>query len=81
MQHDHFFAESEGQTVMRDRFEFHSPLGVLGRIVDQIVLAGYMRRFIVKRNVVLKQTAESEAWRSYLEGVPIARERRAAPSS
>ncbi|HRE79717.1 MAG TPA: SRPBCC family protein [Opitutaceae bacterium] len=68
MQHDHHFEERDGQTVMRDRFEFRSPLGVLGRIVDRVFLAGYMRRFILKRNAVLKVTAESDAWRKYLKG-------------
>jgi ligand-binding SRPBCC domain-containing protein len=67
MQHDHRFEESGGQTVMRDRFEFASPLGVLGQIVDRLFLAGYMRRFIVKRNAILKQTAESDVWRKYLK--------------
>lgn len=67
MRHDHYFDERDGQTVMRDRFEFASPLGLLGGIVDQVFLTGYMRRFIRKRNAVLKQTAESDVWRKYLK--------------
>jgi ligand-binding SRPBCC domain-containing protein len=67
MQHDHRFESREGKTVMIDRFEFQSPLGFLGRIVDKLVLTGYMRRFIVKRNEILKQTAESDGWRKYLK--------------
>jgi ligand-binding SRPBCC domain-containing protein len=67
MQHDHFFEVREGKTLMRDRFEFQSPLGPLGRLVDTIFLTGYMRRFIVKRNAILKHTAESEAWKKYLK--------------
>ncbi|HVU47670.1 MAG TPA: SRPBCC family protein [Terracidiphilus sp.] len=66
MQHEHRFESREGRTVMTDRFEFQSPLGFLGRIVDRLILTGYMRRFIVKRNAILKQIAESEAWRRYL---------------
>jgi len=67
MQHDHRFESREGKTVMTDRFEFQSPLGFLGRIIDRLVLVGYMRRFIVKRNAILKQTAESDGWRKYLK--------------
>jgi ligand-binding SRPBCC domain-containing protein len=67
MQHDHHFEERSGQTVMRDRFEFASPLGVIGRIVDSVFLTSYMRRFIAKRNAILKQTAESDGWRKYLK--------------
>ena len=66
MQHDHSFEEVDGKTVMRDRFEFVAPLGFLGRIAERLFLVRYMRSFIVERNAVLKQTAESDAWRRYL---------------
>lgn len=66
MVHDHEFAEHPAGTLMRDRFEFNSPLGVLGSIVDVLFLAAYMRRFIARRSAVLKQLAESAEWRRYL---------------
>lgn len=65
--HDHEFAEDPAGTLMTDRFEFKSPFAILGRIVDQVFLTSYMRRFIVHRNEVLKQLAESTKWSSYLE--------------
>ena len=67
MKHDHSFEERDGKTVMIDRFEFRSPLGFLGTLVDRLFLAGYMRRFIVKRNAILKHTAESDDWKKYLK--------------
>jgi ligand-binding SRPBCC domain-containing protein len=67
MAHDHTFAEHPNGTVMSDRFEFRSPLGILGAIADWVFLASYMRRFIVRRNKVLKQLAESGDWNRYLE--------------
>lgn len=66
MRHDHWFEEQNGRTLMRDRFEFASPLGPLGRFVDWIFLAGYMRRFLERRNEHLKRMAESDEWRKYL---------------
>jgi ligand-binding SRPBCC domain-containing protein len=66
MAHDHFFEEQDGQTVMRDRFEFVAPLGFLGRFAEAVFLTRYMRRFLQERNAILKQAAESEAWRKYL---------------
>lgn len=66
MQHDHSFEEKDGKTVMIDRFEFFAPLGILGRIAEQLFLIRYMRGFIEERNAVLKQTAESEGWQKYL---------------
>jgi len=67
MVHDHEFREHPEGTLMMDRFEFRSPLGILGMIVDRVFLASYMRRFIVRRNEVLKQLAESGKWSRYLE--------------
>jgi ligand-binding SRPBCC domain-containing protein len=67
MTHDHDFAMHPQGTLMTDRFDFASPFGLLGTVVDQLFLAGYLRRFIVQRNLVLKRIAESEEWRQYLE--------------
>jgi ligand-binding SRPBCC domain-containing protein len=67
MVHDHEFSEHPEGTLMSDRYVFKSPLGILSGIVDRIFLTAYMRRFIVRRNTVLKQLAESEEWRRYLE--------------
>ena len=66
MRHDHWFAETDGKTVMKDRFEFAAPLGFLGRIVERVILVSYMRDFLEERNAVLKKTAESDDWRRYL---------------
>ena len=66
MAHDHEFSEHREGTLMSDRFEFKSPFGILGTIVDRIFLASYMRRFIVRRNEVLKQLAESTEWSRYV---------------
>ena len=60
-EHDHFFAESHGRTIMRDVIEFTSPLGLVGRVVDALVLSGYLRKLIVQRNRVIKETAEAAA--------------------
>jgi ligand-binding SRPBCC domain-containing protein len=67
MTHDHIFAAQSAGTLMSDRFEFESPLGILGAIVDKLFLASYMRRFMVLRNEILKQLAESKEWSRYLE--------------
>ncbi|GAB1490008.1 hypothetical protein MASR2M8_24650 [Opitutaceae bacterium] len=66
MRHDHTFTERDGQTVMIDRFEFRSPLGPLGWLIDRVFLTGYMKRFLEQRNAILKRLAESEEWKRYL---------------
>jgi ligand-binding SRPBCC domain-containing protein len=57
-EHDHYFEESGGVTLMRDVIDFASPLGVLGRVVDALFLARYLRRLIEARNRVIKDAAE-----------------------
>src|SRR5580658_4867428 len=66
MKHDHGFIARPPGTLMVDRFEFESPFGILGRTVDRLILYGYMRRFLMLRNQVLKNLAESENWRKYV---------------
>jgi len=64
--HDHFFAQRGDLTVMRDVFDFEAPFGILGRIADRLFLTDYMRRFLLKRNALIRTVAETEQWRRYL---------------
>ena len=67
--HDHFFEPAGAggtQTLMRDRFDFNSPLGPLGALVDRLVLTRYMRNFLLEHNRFLLETAEGSNWARYL---------------
>jgi ligand-binding SRPBCC domain-containing protein len=57
-EHDHYFVQRDGHTVMRDVIDFSSPFGLLGRLVDAVVLARYLRKLIIERNRVVRQAAE-----------------------
>ncbi|MBS1523711.1 MAG: SRPBCC family protein [Bacteroidetes bacterium] len=57
--HEHRFAISGNQTIMKDIFEFKSPLGVLGRLFNKMILTRYMTKLLEERNRVIKETAES----------------------
>jgi ligand-binding SRPBCC domain-containing protein len=60
-EHDHFFTPlPDHRTTMRDVLVFESPLGPLGRMVDRFILAGYLSRFLVARNRIIQQAAESD---------------------
>ncbi|WP_281886605.1 SRPBCC family protein [Paenibacillus sp. YYML68] len=59
MRHIHEFEAREDQTVMKDTLIFEAPLGILGLIVERLILKKYMRRFLDDRNEGLKQIAES----------------------
>jgi ligand-binding SRPBCC domain-containing protein len=67
MVHDYTFEDHPQGTLMVDRFEFESPCGLLGHIVNRLSLTAYMRRFLIRRNQELKRLAESDEWRPYLE--------------
>ncbi|WP_417234002.1 SRPBCC family protein [Arthrobacter sp.] len=48
--HVHDFDSSAGVTTMTDHVEFTAPCGLVGRIVEKLVLARYLRRLIETRN-------------------------------
>ena len=58
--HLHTFTSVGNKTLMRDRLEWTSPLGILGRIADSLFLEHYMTRFLAIRNRNLKAFAESQ---------------------
>lgn len=66
MEHHHHFEPTADGVLMRDVFSFESPLGILGRIADALFLERYMKAFLVQRNRVIKQAAESAGWKKYL---------------
>lgn len=48
--HVHEFTEDPAGTVMVDRIEFEAPFGPLGRLMEKLVLARYLRKLIESRN-------------------------------
>ena len=61
LHHEHrFTAISNGTgTLMRDRLEWTSPLGFLGKLADALFLRRHMLRFLVTRNHNLKAIIEA----------------------
>jgi ligand-binding SRPBCC domain-containing protein len=67
MKHEHFFRSvSPDETEMRDVFRFAAPLGILGRLAEFAVLRRYMQALLGERNAVIREIAESPAWRKYV---------------
>ncbi|WP_232541160.1 SRPBCC family protein [Spirosoma endbachense] len=59
MNHSHFFEFEQGKTLMRDEFTYQTPFGILGAIFDKLILRTYMEKFLIERNRILKNVAES----------------------
>lgn len=58
MRHEHHFDDENGTTVMTDIFQYEVPFGILGTLFDKLYLEYYMRKFLQKRNLHLKQMLE-----------------------
>lgn len=64
--HEHIFETFGDETIMKDVFDYESPLGMLGKLADRLFLKDYMRRLLEKRNEVIKEFAESARWKELL---------------
>lgn len=56
---EHRFEAVDDGTLMTDIFEYSVPYGLLGKLFDGLILERYMRRFLSKRNEVIKARAEA----------------------
>jgi ligand-binding SRPBCC domain-containing protein len=57
--HDHFFAHDQGVTTMKDVFDYTSPLGLLGRLADMLVLERHIERLLRTRAEVICAAAQA----------------------
>lgn len=63
IQHYHYFVENKGKVLMTDKFLFESPFGILGHLANKLILTKYLKRFLMERNLVIKDFAESDKWK------------------
>lgn len=61
--HVHYFETAGDETIMRDVFDYQSPFGLLGRLVDFLFLEKYMTNLLLKRNQTIKSFAENGRWK------------------
>ena len=66
--HDHNFEQSSNGVLMKDMFEFQSPLSFAGNLFNKIILTRYMTKLLKERNRVIKDYAETEKWKEILGG-------------
>ena len=56
--HIHEFEPRDGDTLMSDTLIWESPFGLLGRIVDKLLLKRHLTQMVSTRNAKLKEIAE-----------------------
>ena len=57
--HQHIFREEGKNTIMTDILQFESPLGIIGQLFNYFFLKNYMKRFLLKRNEMIKNETEN----------------------
>lgn len=57
--HIHEFTPSKKGTLMKDTLYWTSPFGILGKIVDKLLLESHLRNLVQTRNDRLKEIAEA----------------------
>lgn len=66
MKHHHAFIPKPSGTLMIDTFTFRAPLGILGRVIEALILTRYMQGLLLTRNRYLKHVAEAETMQTVL---------------
>lgn len=64
--HIHQFEYVGDKVLMTDWFEFESPLGFLGKLVNYLFLTKYMTKLLSERNRIIKEFAESGRYKEVL---------------
>lgn len=59
IEHDHFFEEKDGITLMKDLFAYGVPYWIFGNLFNKIILKNYMIILLKERNKVIKEVAEN----------------------
>ncbi len=58
--HIHEFFPTEHGTLMKDTLIWTSPFGIIGRIVDGLLLKNHLNKLVSERNAKLKEIAENQ---------------------
>lgn len=66
MKHEHYFKAIENGTIMIDQFHYELKKGIAGKLLNRFYLEKYMTSLLHKRNEMIKQVAESNQWKQFL---------------
>jgi len=66
MKHEHYFKLVDNGTIMIDQFHFETPRGFIGKLISKFYLEKYLTQLLKERNKMIKEVAESNMWKQYL---------------
>ncbi len=64
--HEHHFKAAANGTIMIDLLNFETPYGKIGKMANALFLKSYLQKFLIKRNDVIKEYAETQKWKAIL---------------
>ena len=64
--HEHHFKAAENGSILIDKIKFETPYGIFGKIANRLFLISYLKKFLEKRNAVIKDYAETQKWKAIL---------------
>ena len=57
--HEHIFKQKENETIMTDILDYETPVGFVGKLFDKLLLENHLTKFIIHRNIILKELSEN----------------------
>ena len=67
LKHEHHFKTINNGTLLIDLFHFETPYGGVGKLANHLFLTNYLKNLLERRNLMIKEYAESEKWRFILD--------------
>lgn len=64
--HDHLFEKNDDKTIMTDTIILEAPYGIIGKFAMFLFLKNYIKKFLVERNSLIKNFAETDKWKLIL---------------
>ncbi|WP_268847778.1 SRPBCC family protein [Flavobacterium aestivum] len=56
--HEHFFKEENGITIMKDKLQYETPFGFIGKLFDIYFLKKHIINLLLERNKILKEVSQ-----------------------
>jgi hypothetical protein len=66
MKHEHYFKRIQNGTIMIDQFTYDIKKGIFGNLFNKIFIQRYITKLLQKRNQFIKESAEGNDWKKYL---------------
>jgi ligand-binding SRPBCC domain-containing protein len=64
--HSHYFKPCENGSFLIDEISYELKKGLAGEVVDKLVFKNYLLKLLNIKNTSIKQVAESNRWKQYI---------------